>query len=134
MITEQEIKSSLNSMAIINKELESLALKKQEAIDRILTPEIRAAIEDINAEFRPMEEGAMENKNALERFVRERTIEFGKTVTGDYLQAVFTNGKKTWDTKKLTEYIKTHPELEDVYAQGDPFIQIKKVNKQNDTL
>lgn len=131
MIQEHEIKSALDNMANIDIELESLALKKQEAIDSILTPEMRKAIEDINMEYSPMEKAATENRASLENFVRSGTIEFGKTVTSTKLQAVFVNGKKTWDMKKVAEYLESHPELGDMYTQGAPYVQIKKVKAED---
>lgn len=132
MTIQDKIVKALDNMAEIDIKIESLALEKQKAIDSILTPEIRKMIEDINLEYAPLENAAINNRSNLENFVRKEVIGIEETVAGKALQAVFVKGKWSWDMKKIEAYLKEHPELEDMRTQGSPYVMIKKIRTSND--
>ena len=130
MISKQEIKAALDSMSNIDVEIQALALEKQKKINEILTPEIKVLLDEIEVEFGPLEKAAQDNRARLEKFVRSSVIEISESVAGDALQAVFTDGKWSWDMKKVNAYLEEHPELADMRSKGDPYVTIRKIKQQ----
>lgn len=51
------------------------------------------------------------------------------TVTGEKLQAVFSKGRTTWDTKKLEGYTLAHPELNELKKTGKPSVSIREIKQ-----
>ena len=92
-----------------------------------MTPEIKAQISEVEAEFEPQEDAIKEKSSELETSVRDEVVELGQSVKGIALQAVFMNGRISWDTKGLDGYIVAHPELEQFRKQGNPSVSIRKV-------
>jgi len=117
----------LDQLAELQAQSDLLRLKKQELIDGILTPEIKAQISEVEAEFEPQEDAIKEKSSELETSVRDEVVELGQSVKGIALQAVFMNGRISWDTKGLDGYIVAHPELEQFRKQGNPSVSIRKV-------
>jgi hypothetical protein len=108
---------------------DNLALKKQEQIDKILTPEIRQAISDIEAEFGEKGAAVTENIASLEAEIREAVKLNGATVKGAVLQAVWSKPRVTWDTKALDGYAAGHPEILPFRKEGEPSVSIRTIGK-----
>jgi len=56
-------------------------------------------------------------------------VERGETVTGDALQAVFYQGKATWDSKALDAYSISVPELLKYRKLGKPYATIRPIKR-----
>jgi hypothetical protein len=102
-------------------------IHKQEAIDAILTPEIKAQLADIEAEFRAQSVAVDENIDALTAEVKSLVSENGITYKGQHLQAVYSKGRVSWDTKALDGYAAAHPEVAQFRKEGEPSVSIRKI-------
>ena len=76
------IQSKLDQLANFQAEKDVLAIEKQELLDQILTAEIRARIEEIEAEFAPRLAAVDENIAALEDEIKQDVLENEATVRG----------------------------------------------------
>ena len=58
-------------------------------------------------------------------------LEKGESIKGELLQAVFSTGRTTWDTKALVGYAVAHPEIEKLKKVGKPSVSIREVKDKN---
>ena len=127
-MTEIEVvKSKLDLISEYQAQKDALNLQKQEVIDTILTPEIKAKIAEIEAEFSGKGEAADANISALTAEVKEMVVGVGESVKATHLHAVFAKGRISWDPKSLDGYAVGHPEILNFRKEGDPSVSIRKV-------
>jgi len=116
----------LNNLTDLYSALDMLKLQKQELIDNAMPPEVRQAIADINAEFAEQSDTVQEKINLLQDQIKAAVLDCGETVTGDYLQAVYTKGRTSWDSKKLEGLMIVLPDLAGARTIGQPSITIRR--------
>jgi hypothetical protein len=120
-----------------------LETQKQAKIDQVMTPEIQALIdqimtpvkaqvEQIEAEFVSRAENIEENISTLEAKVKRHVIQYGSTVGGSYLQAVWNKGRVKWDTKSIDKYAESHPEILVFRKEGQPSVSIRNIQRKPD--
>lgn len=119
------IEEKLNQLADYRAQIDVIKFKKQDAIALILTPEIKAELDEIEAEFAPMTEAAQANIAALESEIKESVIFNGTTVKGEFLMAVYSKPRASWDTKGLDGYAVAHPEIKSFQSFGKPSVAIR---------
>ena len=124
---ELEIKIKLDMLADCQAQKDALNLVKQELIDSILTPEIKAKIVEVEAEFSGKSQAADENAERLQAEVKKAILEAGSSVKSKYLNAIYMKGRITWDAKTLDGYAVGHPEILFMRKEGDPSVSIRKV-------
>jgi hypothetical protein len=144
-----DIRESLNKLSDYQAQRQVVALVKQEQVDRVnlakqasidefLTPEIKteiAAIEidaaaqlaDIDAEFSDKLTALEPNIAALTDEIKAAVIENGASVKGDYLQAVYTSPRVTWDGKGIAGYAVAHPEINAFKKVGEASVSFRDV-------
>ena len=122
-----DITLKLNELAEIYAAREAVNLMKQDLIDKVLTPEIKAQIAEIEAEFADNIQVVNGRAAALEAEVKAAVATNGASVKGDYLQAVYAKGRTSWDTKALEGFAAAHPEIEKFRKTGEPSVSIRKV-------
>lgn len=125
-ITEAEIKGYLDTLAELKAQRDILEINKKAALDGVLTPEIRAQIADIEAEFSRPTTAVAEKITNLEAIVGDKVKKFGKSVKGLHLHAIYSSGRVSWNTKALDKYAKQRPELNAFRSQGEPYVTIKR--------
>ena len=125
MNTEEQIQYKLDELADYKAQVDALEFQKQDAINQVLTPEIRAEVADIEAEFSNKAEAANLNIAALTIAIKQMVLEYGGTVKGEFFMAVRNKGRVTWDTKKLAGYAAAHPEIEAFKKTGNPTVTIR---------
>ena len=121
------IEGMLEELAGLKDGAYALLEKKQQLVDQVITPEIKAKIEEINAEFEPAIVAANEKIDALESSIKQHVIAGGETVKGSVLMAVYSKGRVSWDTKALDGYAVAHPEVGQFRKEGAPSVSIRKV-------
>jgi hypothetical protein len=126
-MTEQEIKQLLDKLADLYSAKDAIMLQKQDLIDSILTPEIKAKIAEIDAEFADKASVVVDTIAALEAESKTAVLELGTTVKGAYLQAVWNKGRVSWDTKSLDGYMAAHPELSQFRKVGEASVSLRKI-------
>lgn len=117
----------LDQLAELQAQQTLISLDKQKLIDAILTPEIRAQIEAIEAEFSGKSETVNGKIAELTTAVKQAVIERGETVKGSHLMAVLAKGRVSWDTKKLDGLMMVLPQLVYARKEGEPSVSIRKV-------
>jgi hypothetical protein len=122
-----EIAQLLDQLANFRAQQDVLNLQKRELIDQILTEEIKARLEEIEAEFATRMEAVDENIALLEEEIRAEVIQHGATVKGTFLRAVWNKGRVSWDTRGIERYAQSHPEVLDFRKQGSPYVSITKI-------
>lgn len=122
-----EIQKMLDTLAEFRSAKDESLLRKQELIDSVLTPEIKAKIDEIEAEWKNRDSEVDAKIDFLEGVITEGVLEFQATVKGTLLQAVYNKGRVTWDTAGLEQAMRLIPALADYRKQGKPYIAIRKV-------
>ena len=122
-----DISQKIDQLANFQAQRDVLDLEKQSLIDQLIPPEIKARIEELEAEFSGKREVVDEKITELESEIKEEVIRHGATVKGNFLRVVYHPGRVTWDTKSLDAYARARPELLEFRKQGEPFVSIQKV-------
>lgn len=123
----------LDEYGRLKEQLEALGAEEKEEIARFYTPEMRARVEEIEAEFAARDESIRKEIAVLYARIRERVAEYGETVNGAGWQAVWSSREGSWDTEAIDRYAETHPEISvfrtcwdleaiDEYAESHPEI------------
>ena len=126
-MNENEIRTKLDQLADLRAASDAIALQKQALIETVLTPEIKAKLADIDAEFAEKSAAVVEKAAALEAEVRQAVLEYCASVKGTFLQCVWAKGKTTWDTKTLDGYALAHPEINVLRKVGEPTVRLQGV-------
>jgi hypothetical protein len=122
-----EITIKLDRLADLQAAADVIRMNYKEMREAILTPEIRQAIADIEAEERTALEAVNDGINKLTTEVKDDVIKAGATIKGTFLQAVWTKGRVSWDTKALDGYAAGHPEIAQFRKEGEPSVSIRGV-------
>ena len=120
-----EIVSMLNQFANLKAALDVHRLEKEDLIAQILTPEIKAQIADIEAEFSEKTAAANKNLAELEAAIKAAVTAHGETVSAEHYQAVYSKGRTSWDTKALDGFCVAHPEVAQFKTTGAPSVSIR---------
>jgi hypothetical protein len=122
-----EVAEKLKRLSTLYEERETLAAQKQTLIDQVLTPEIKKRLGEIDDEFAEKDKGAAANIETLEGEIKQATLTHGETVKAAGLQAVWTKGRVTWDSKGLTTFSQSHPEVLQFRKEGEPSVSIRRL-------
>jgi phage terminase small subunit len=127
------IGQKLDRLAEFHRQMETLEKDKQKLIDQVLPPEIKARLEEIEAEFTNKAEAAQASIETLEGEIKSEVISHGESVRGAAFQAVWTKGRQSWDGKGLTTYSESHPDILQFRKEGEPSVAIRRAaSKDND--
>jgi len=122
-----DISQKLDHLANLQAQRDVLELEKQTLIDQAIPPEIKARLEEIEAEFAGKRETVDANITALETEVREEVLRQRSTVKSTFLRVIYNPGRVTWNTKSLDAYARARPEILEFRKQGEPFVSIQKI-------
>ncbi len=106
---------------------EALDVEKTKLVDQILSPETKARLAEIEAEFDPKLEAANANIETLEAAIKGDTLALGETVRGASFQAVWNKGRQSWDSKGLATYAESNPEVLQFRKEGEPTVTLRRV-------
>ena len=115
----------LNHLAQTRTQRANLTAEKQAAIDRVVTPEIKAQLDAIDREFAETEKDLDFAIGVLEAEIKAAVLAQGVSATGQHLQATWNRGRVTWDTRALDTYSVLHPEIRTYRKEGEPFVVIR---------
>ena len=123
----EQIEGKLNELAELQAELATLKAKQQRQIDVLLgmAPTFRKAYDDVQIQIESCND-VIKDQTAT---VKDAVLVLKETVKGEGLQAVYSNGKTSWNTDQLLGYAKTHKAVLEMKKEGDPSISIRKVGK-----
>ena len=151
MIEETEIKQMIDQLADFRSAKDALDLQEADiiadinarrdtAIAKILTPEIKAQLDEINqaahvecvaltAEVLDKIDAADTNAAALETAIKNAVARRGATVRGSVLMAVYTKPRVTWDGGGLEGFMVAHPEISAFRRVGEASVSFRAVGK-----
>lgn len=115
----------LNQLAEFIAQRDLINTHKQEMIEAAFPVEVRAALAEIEIEFQGKSAAVNANIQALEDEIKLDVLNCGETVKGNYLQAVWSKGKTTWDSKALEKLIDRYPTLSAAKKTGLPSVAIR---------
>ena len=124
-MTEAEIQEMLSELSVLYGERDMLELDREALIDQVMTPEIKAKIAEINAEFADKQVAADERVAKLTNAIKAAVAEFGDTVSSQHLMAVYAKGRVSWDTAKLDGLAMVIPQLASARKEGQPSVTIR---------
>ncbi len=119
--------NKLNRLAELQAQADEIRLHFQDLREQIMTPEIKSALAEVDAEEATTLDSVAEGIARLTEEVKQEVLTIGASVKGDHLQAVWNKGRVSWDTKSLDGYAKAHPELLDLRKEGSPSVSIRNV-------
>jgi hypothetical protein len=106
-----------------------LRSKDQARADAIPT-EVARALADIDVEFAPMVLGVTERATEAEAKVRSFVLVNMTSGKAAGLEALYCEGRTTWDTKGLDKAVKLIPGLADYRKQGEPYVILRKAKDE----
>jgi hypothetical protein len=105
--------------------IDTFKMEKNKRIGMVITPEIKAALENIDREIDPIIEQFNARAAELAELIKAEVIAAGETVSGDHHQAVYAKGRTSWDSKALEGYAAAHPEILVFRTEGKPSVSLR---------
>lgn len=87
--------------------------------------QVRAQLEALDAEFGEMLREADEEVVRLEGEVKEAVRTVGESVKVEGIHAIYYRGRVSWDSRGLSSYAETHPEVMEFRRVGNPSVSIR---------
>lgn len=122
-----DIYTQIEEYSRLTAGISDIETQKQALIERVLTPEIKDLLAEIDAEFDPKIAELNQTKAILEAQIKEQVIIAGQTVKGSLHQFVFSKPRVSWDTKLLDGYAMAHPEILHFRKEGNPSVSVRGV-------
>ncbi|SRR5688572_20981440 len=86
---------------------------------------VQAELDALEEEFAPLLAAAEARIEQLREEIKSDVLEHGASVRGGHLQAVYSRGRITWDTRRLEGYAEEHPEINDFRREGAPSVSLR---------
>lgn len=122
-----DIYTQIEEYSRLTAGISDIEAQKQVLIERVLTPEIKDLLAEIDAEFDPKVADLKRTLSILEAQIKEQVIIAGQTVKGSLHQFVFSKPRVSWDTKLLDGYAMAHPEILHFRKEGNPSVSVRGV-------
>mgnify|MGYP001032694453 CR=1 FL=1 len=120
------IENLLDKLSEIQSAADLLQVDYNEKRAAILAT-VQEQLDALEAEYKPKLDAAGENANTITQAIKAAVIEQGASVRGAHLQAVYTKGRVSWDSKALEGFSAAHPEILTFRKIGEPSVSIRGV-------
>jgi len=117
----------LNLLAELREQRTALDEHYTELRQALIPPEIKQALEDVDAEKSGLVSGLDAKIGALEAEIKTDVLLRGETIKGDRIQAIYNKGRVSWDVAALDGYAAAHPEIAQFRKEGEPSVSIRNV-------
>ena len=124
-----DTKSKLDQLAYMYFRRDQIELEKKKVIDSILTPEIKQQIAEVELEFSSARDAVADNIGELEVEIKNDVIQLGESVKSEFVMAVWSKPRVSWDTKALDGYAVAHPEIGVMRKEGQPSVSLRMTGK-----
>ena len=124
-----DVKQKLDKLADMYFRRDQVTIQKQKVIDSVLTPEIKKQIADIELEFASATDSINDNIGEIEAEIKNDVIQLGETVKSEFVMAVWSKPRVSWDTKALDGYAIAHPEIAVMRKEGLPSVSLRLTGK-----
>lgn len=115
----------LNKLYELKSQLQLRKLDMEALIKSIIPDEVKVQIKEIEEEFSFVTSHITDELNSLEAEIKQEVSLAGETVRGDYIMAVWSKPRTTWDNKGLDGYAVAHPEIVQFRRTGEPSVSIR---------
>ena len=122
----QDIYTQIEEYSRLTAGISDIEAQKQALIERVLTPEIKDQLAEIDAEFDPKIAELNQSKAILEAQIKAQVLEAGRTIKGSLHSFTFSRPRVSWDTKALDGYAAAHPEILQFRQEGSPSVSVRK--------
>jgi hypothetical protein len=119
--------AKLNELSDVRAALDVTRLDYEAKRAEILRT-VQAELDALAAECQPLFDTSAERITALTDEIKREVLDHGTSVKGAHLQAVYSRGRVTWDTKGLDRYTVEHPEVLRFRKQGEPVVSLRTVD------
>ena len=106
-------------------EIDLLNGERQGMIDKVITPEIKAELHNINDQIDPLIANIVSRNLELVELIKVEVIAAGQTISGEHHQAVYSKPRVSWDSKGLEGYAVAHPEILVFRTEGSPSVSLR---------
>lgn len=124
-----DTKAKLDKLADMYFRRDQIELEKKNVIDSILTPEIKQQIAEVELEFSSARDAVADNIGELEAEIKNDVIGLGESVKSEFVMAVWSKPRVSWDTKALDGYAVAHPEIAIMRKEGQPSVSLRFTGK-----
>ena len=107
--------------------LQVIDLMEQDEINKVLTPEILAQVDDIRSKFKDTKEAMGYEMAVLESEIKTDVLSRKGTIKSQNVMAVWNKGRVSWDSKLLEGMAKLEPKLLAARKEGEPTVSIRFV-------
>ena len=118
-------KELLNEYTNNLAEIDLLNGERQTMIDKVITPEIKEQLENIDREIDPVIEKFNARAAELADLIKAEVIAAGETISGEHHQAVYSKPRVSWNSKGLEGYAVAHPEILVFRTEGSPSVSLR---------
>ena len=119
------VQELLNEYSNNLAEIDLLNGERQTMIDKVITPEIKAQLENIDREIDPVIEKFNARAAELADLIKAEVIAAGETISGEHHQAVYSKPRVSWNSKGLEGYAVAHPEILVFRTEGSPSVSLR---------
>ena len=126
----EEVRVKLDELADLQLGQTAIQLRKQEEIDKVITPEIKAKLAEIDAKYLGESADLQARIVDVDKWIREAVLNLGASIKGSRLHAVWNKARVSWDTKALDGYAAGHPEIAQFRKEGAATVSIRPVIDQ----
>jgi len=123
--TQDQILADLETIAEREAAIDTMSVDREAVLSKFLTPENLTAYHAAIYVLESSLAREVEVLEALKSSVRERVLELKHSVNGVRKKAVYTAGKKSWDTKGLEGYAVSVPAILAFQKVGAPSVAIR---------
>ena len=105
--------------------IDTFKMEKDKRYGMVITPEIKAQLENIDREIDPIIEKFNARVAELADLIKAEVIAAGQTISGEHHQAVYSKPRVSWDSKGLEGYAVAHPEILVFRTEGSPSVSLR---------
>ena len=105
--------------------IDTFKMEKDKRYGMVITPEIKAQLENIDREIDPIIEQFNTRAAELADLIKAEVIAAGQTISGEHHQAVYSKPRVSWDSKGLEGYAVAHPEILVFRTEGSPSVSLR---------
>ena len=120
-----DAKKALVNYRSAKDKLTLIIMQKEDAKSQVLTPEIKAQLAEIDAEFDERINQVDKELTECETLAKTAVIQAGQIVTADGVKAVYNKGRESWDSKVLEGMAIVFPDLLKARKTGDPYVTFR---------
>lgn len=107
--------------------VEAAANQSNQAIPKKVAQRLAQIQENLNAQLAPLQTEI----NMLREQIEEEVKTAKQSVKGQFLHAVFANGRISWNNDALAGYAEAHPEILKFRKVGEPTVAIRQVKHES---